>query len=187
MHDMSDVAAVLARHDGAGVGRVSVRARSQGGVHVPRRPRRPAAGAALGAIFRGHEGLFSVYVHAPPGMVINVSNDSPFYRRQIPSQETSWGSVTLMDAEKRLLANALLDFSNERFVLLSESCIPVQSFPTVYGYLTGSRHSFVEIYYNQNKRAAAGTAAGWRRDITLPQWRKGSQWFELSRDSPCAS
>ncbi len=36
--------------------------------------------------FRGHEGLFSIYVHAPPGMVLNVSDDSPFYGRQIPSQ-----------------------------------------------------------------------------------------------------
>lgn len=30
----------------------------------------------------------------------------------------------LTDAEKRLLANALLDFSNERFVLLSEKLCP---------------------------------------------------------------
>ncbi|KAL5223370.1 hypothetical protein ABZP36_028083 [Zizania latifolia] len=132
--------------------------------------------------FRGHEGLFSVYVHAPPGTVVNVSNDSPFYRRQIPSQETSWGSVTLMDAEKRLLANALLDFSNERFVLLSESCIPVQSFPTVYGYLTGSRHSFVEVYYHKNNQCRGRYSRRMAPDITLPQWRKGSQWFELSRD-----
>jgi hypothetical protein len=36
--------------------------------------------------FRGHEDLFSVYVHAPPGVTINVSEDSPFHGRQIPSQ-----------------------------------------------------------------------------------------------------
>ena len=36
--------------------------------------------------FRGHEDRFSVYVHAPPGVAINVSEDSPFYGRQIPSQ-----------------------------------------------------------------------------------------------------
>ncbi|XP_040376468.1 glycosyltransferase BC10-like [Oryza brachyantha] len=131
--------------------------------------------------FRGHEGLFSVYVHAPPGVVINVSDDSPFYGRQIPSQETKWGSITLMDAEKRLLANALLDFSNERFVLLSESCIPVQSFPTVYDYLTGSRHSFVEVYYHKDKTCRGRYSHRMEPDITLPQWRKGSQWFELSR------
>jgi hypothetical protein len=36
--------------------------------------------------FRGHEDRFSVYVHAPPGVAINVSVDSPFCGRQIPSQ-----------------------------------------------------------------------------------------------------
>jgi len=34
----------------------------------------------------GHEDRFSIYVHAPPGVAINVSEDSPFYGRQIPSQ-----------------------------------------------------------------------------------------------------
>ncbi|KAL6614086.1 hypothetical protein ACP70R_036356 [Stipagrostis hirtigluma subsp. patula] len=132
--------------------------------------------------FRGHEDHFSVYVHAPPGVAINVSEDSPFYARQIPSQRTSWGSVTLMDAEKRLLANALLDFSNERFVLLSESCIPVHNFSTVYEYLVESQHSFVEVYYRNNKACRGRYSRRMAPDITLPQWRKGSQWFELSRD-----
>ncbi|KAG2593325.1 glycosyltransferase BC10-like [Panicum virgatum] len=132
--------------------------------------------------FRGHEGRFSVYVHAQPGVAINVSEDSPFYGRQIPSQETSWGAVTLMDAEKRLLANALLDFSNERFVLLSESCIPVHNFTTVYGYLVGSEQSFVEVYYRNTKQCRNRYSRRMAPDITLRQWRKGSQWFELSRD-----
>ncbi|XP_009589409.1 glycosyltransferase BC10-like isoform X2 [Nicotiana tabacum] len=60
--------------------------------------------------------------------------------------EVEWGSVTLVDAERRLLANALLDFSNERFVLLSDSCIPLYNFSTVYKYLIGSIHSFVGSY-----------------------------------------
>uniref|UniRef100_A0ACD5WJ45 Uncharacterized protein n=1 Tax=Avena sativa TaxID=4498 RepID=A0ACD5WJ45_AVESA len=132
--------------------------------------------------FRGHEGLFSVYVHAPPGLAMNFSTDSPFYGRQIPSQETSWGSISLLDAEKRLLANALLDFSNERFVLLSESCIPVQSFPTVRDYLVGSRHSFVEVYDVKTKQCRGRYNRRMAPAIRLPQWRKGSQWFEVSRD-----
>ncbi|OEL13855.1 hypothetical protein BAE44_0025128 [Dichanthelium oligosanthes] len=132
--------------------------------------------------FRGHEDHFSVYVHAPPAVAINVSEDSPFHGRQIPSQETSWGSVTLMDAEKRLLANALLDFSNERFVLLSESCIPVHNFTTVYDYLVGSEHSFLEVYYRNTKQCRNRYSRRMAPDITLRQWRKGSQWFELTRD-----
>lgn len=96
-------------------------------------------------------------------------------------QETSWGSVSLMDAEKRLLANALLDFSNERFVLLSESCIPVHNFTTVYEYLVGSEQSFVEVYYRDTKQCRNRYSRRMAPDITLRQWRKGSQWFELAR------
>ncbi|GJN17000.1 hypothetical protein PR202_gb04038 [Eleusine coracana subsp. coracana] len=132
--------------------------------------------------FRGQEGRFSVYVHAPPGVAINVSEDSPLYQRQIPSQETSWGSVTLMDAEKRLLANALLDFSNERFVLLSESCIPVHNFSTVYDYLVDSHHSFVEVYDRNSKQCRGRYSRRMAPSITRQQWRKGSQWFEMDRD-----
>lgn len=33
--------------------------------------------------------LFSIYVHAPPGFDLNVSKDSPFYHREIPSQVRS--------------------------------------------------------------------------------------------------
>jgi hypothetical protein len=45
--------------------------------------------------FRGHENRFSVYVHAPPGVAINVDSvDSPFYGRQIPSQVgTCWHGI----------------------------------------------------------------------------------------------
>lgn len=36
--------------------------------------------------FKGHEKYFSIYVHALPGYKLEVSKDSPFYGRQIPSQ-----------------------------------------------------------------------------------------------------
>lgn len=36
--------------------------------------------------FKGHEKYFSIYVHALPGYKLNVSSDSPFYGRQIPSK-----------------------------------------------------------------------------------------------------
>ncbi|PKA65038.1 hypothetical protein AXF42_Ash019050 [Apostasia shenzhenica] len=131
--------------------------------------------------FKGHKGLFSVYVHALPDYKLNVSRNSAFYGRQIPSEDVQWGSVTLVDAEKRLLANALLDFSNERFVLLSESCIPVFNFPTVYEYLINSAHSFVQSYDEDSSRGRGRYNTRMYPTIMLSQWRKGSQWFELNR------
>jgi hypothetical protein len=36
--------------------------------------------------FRGHQGLYSVYVHTVPDYKLNVSKNSAFYGRQIPSE-----------------------------------------------------------------------------------------------------
>ncbi|KAJ6931913.1 hypothetical protein NC651_007561 [Populus alba x Populus x berolinensis] len=32
---------------------------------------------------------------------LNMESDSPFYGRMIPSKDVEWGSVSLVDAEKR--------------------------------------------------------------------------------------
>ncbi|XP_047338682.1 glycosyltransferase BC10-like [Impatiens glandulifera] len=133
--------------------------------------------------FKGHQKFFTIYVHAPPGYEFNsyVSRNSPFYNSQIPSQKVEWGSVTLIDAERRLLANALLDFSNERFVLISESCIPIYRFQTVYNYLLQSDHSFVESYDDPSRYGRGRYSRYMWPTIRLSDWRKGSQWFEIQR------
>lgn len=56
-----------------------------------------------------------------------------------------WGAISVVHAERRLLANALLDFSNEWFVILSEACVPLVPFSTVYDYLMKSNLSFLDI------------------------------------------
>ncbi|CAA0833586.1 Core-2/I-branching beta-1-6-N-acetylglucosaminyltransferase family protein [Striga hermonthica] len=133
--------------------------------------------------FSGHDvEKYSIYVHALPGFELKVDNTSVFYRRQIPSKHVEWGSVSLVDAEKRLLANALLDFSNDRFVLLSESCIPIYDFPTIYKYLTASIHSFVESYDDPTRYGRGRYSRRMNPKIHLSDWRKGSQWFEMHRD-----
>ncbi|KAJ0677857.1 putative glycosyl transferase, family 14 [Helianthus annuus] len=97
-------------------------------------------------------------------------------------QEVQWGKVNMIEAERRLLANALLDFSNQRFVLLSESCIPLFNFTTIYSYLINSNQNFVESY---DLMSPVGRGRYNRRmypTIKLHDWRKGSQWFEMDRD-----
>ena len=96
-------------------------------------------------------------------------------------QNTTWGKMDLVDAERRLLGNALLDLANARFVLLSESCVPLLGFPAVYAHITGSRASFVESYdrpVGRLRHVRFFTNHG----VSLQQWRKGSQWFEMRRD-----
>ncbi|CAL4957957.1 unnamed protein product [Urochloa decumbens] len=128
--------------------------------------------------FAGHEGLYSIYVHTDPSCTGSPPEDSVFYGRMIPSQKTMWGDITLVAAERRLLANALLDLGNERFVLLSESCIPIYNFTTVHAVLTGTNTSFVDVIVTPARYDAL---FGERHNITAAQWRKGAQWFEMDR------
>lgn len=130
---------------------------------------------------RGHEGLYSIYVHKLPSFQLKVPQSSPFYRREIPSQVVQWGQTNMCDAERRLLANALLDLSNERFILLSETCIPVFNFSTVYNYLIKSEHSFVNSFDDPGPYGRGRYNRNMAPEVTLRLWRKGSQWFEIHR------
>ncbi|XVF44200.1 hypothetical protein PTKIN_Ptkin02bG0101800 [Pterospermum kingtungense] len=131
--------------------------------------------------FEGHQGMYSIYVHSNPSYNLSEPEGSVFHGRRIPSKEVEWGNVNMIEAERRLLANALLDFSNQRFVLLSESCIPLFNFSTVYSYLINSSHSFVESYDLEGPVGRGRYSRRMSPQVKPDQWRKGAQWFEMDR------
>uniref|UniRef100_A0A2P2PNI5 Uncharacterized protein MANES_04G136700 n=1 Tax=Rhizophora mucronata TaxID=61149 RepID=A0A2P2PNI5_RHIMU len=88
----------------------------------------------------------------------------------------------MCDAERRLLANALLDISNEWFILLSESCIPLQNFSIIYHYISRSRFSFMGSFDEPGPNGRGRYNWNMLPEVTLEQWRKGSQWFEINRE-----
>ncbi|KAF3431897.1 hypothetical protein FNV43_RR26633 [Rhamnella rubrinervis] len=131
--------------------------------------------------FNGNEGLYSIYLHASPEFTYEPPKSSVFYKRRIPSKPVEWGKTTMVDAERRLLANALLDFSNERFVLLSETCIPLFNFTTVYNYLVNSKQSFLSSFDDPTNVGRGRYNKRMWPAVSLSDWRKGSQWFEVHR------
>ncbi|XVF20764.1 hypothetical protein REPUB_Repub12eG0031200 [Reevesia pubescens] len=133
--------------------------------------------------FKGHEGLHSIYVHSHPDYNETLPQTSVFYDRRIISQPVYWGTATMIDAERRLLANALLDISNQRFVLLSESCIPLFNFKKIYDYLINSNFSFLSVFDDPRKAGRGRYNPEMWPVISITDWRKGSQWFELNRDN----
>ncbi|KEH39949.1 glycosyltransferase BC10 [Medicago truncatula] len=130
---------------------------------------------------KGHESRYSVYVHPTPSYQAHFPPSSVFYKRQIPSQIAEWGRMSMCDAERRLLANALLDISNERFILLSESCIPLYKFSLVYNYLMKSKFSFVGAFDDPGPYGRGRYNPNMAPLVDVAKWRKGSQWFEVSR------
>ncbi|KAJ4836969.1 hypothetical protein Tsubulata_025279 [Turnera subulata] len=181
--------------------------------------------------FKGHEGLYSVYIHSLPTFESKFPPSSVFHRRQIPSQSqfvemwtrsiksvnrvensgerrcvsgfcrnieasndlhcwlkidalskvSEWGKMSMCDAERRLLANALLDISNEWFILLSESCIPLYNFSIIYQYVKKSKYSYIGAFDDHGPYGRGRYNRSMAPEVNITNWRKGSQWFEINR------
>ncbi|XP_052197569.1 glycosyltransferase BC10 [Diospyros lotus] len=134
------------------------------------------------AFFQGdRENKFSVFVHSRPGFLLNkaTTRSAYFLDRQVnDSIQVDWGGATMILAERILLKHALLDPFNERFVFLSDSCMPLYNFSYTYDYITSTSTSFVDSFadtkegrYNPKMHPV----------IPVQNWRKGSQWAVLTR------
>ncbi|XP_022771754.1 uncharacterized protein LOC111314555 isoform X2 [Durio zibethinus] len=126
-------------------------------------------------------GMFSIYVHSEPGFDFNESNTRSrfFYGRHLNNSiQVAWGESSMIEAERLLFEAALDDPANQRFVLLSDSCIPLYNFSYIYSYLMSSPKSFVESFIDvkENRYSPEMSPV-----IPKEKWRKGSQWITLIR------
>ncbi|KAG2259919.1 hypothetical protein Bca52824_079213 [Brassica carinata] len=124
---------------------------------------------------------FSVYIHSRPGFVFNeeTTRSQYFYNRQLNhSIKVIWGESSMIAAERLLLAAALDDHSNQRFVLLSDSCVPLYDFGYIYRYLISSPRSFVDSFIHTKERRYSMNMSS---VIPEEKWRKGSQWISVIR------
>lgn len=124
---------------------------------------------------------FSIYIHSAPGFVFDESTTRSkfFYGRQLSNSiQVVWGESSMIAAERLLLEAALEDPANQRFVLLSDSCVPLYNFSYVYKYLIASPRSFVDSFLDRKE-----SRYNPKMSPTIPKgkWRKGSQWITLIR------
>ncbi|XP_059639996.1 glycosyltransferase BC10 [Cornus florida] len=134
------------------------------------------------AFFQGDkENKFSISVHSRPGFLFNkaTTRSAYFLDRQVnDSIQVDWGGSSMLQAERILLQHALMDPFNERFLFLSDSCIPLYNFSYTYDYIMSTTTSFVDSFadtkegrYNPKMHPV----------IPVYNWRKGSQWVVLTR------
>ena len=112
---------------------------------------------AWDAFFQGHENVCSVYVHAK------------LYPRTLIAKRlkavAQWDF--LLQAEKKLLQEALNDATNDRFVFLSESTIPDCSFDEIYAEITQQTEPVFDYFPCKNR---------------LPQRHAVIHWVVLDRE-----
>ncbi|KAL6519277.1 hypothetical protein OROGR_018597 [Orobanche gracilis] len=129
--------------------------------------------------FQGHEGRFSVYVHASKDKPLHFSRY--FINREIRSSKVVWGKISMVDAERRLLGNALQDPDNQQFVLLSDSGIPLRDFDYVYNYLMQTNVSFVDCFEDPGPHGSGRYSESMLPEVEKKDFRKGAQWFTMKR------
>ncbi|GJN39029.1 hypothetical protein PR202_gb28122 [Eleusine coracana subsp. coracana] len=99
----------------------------------------------------------------------------PFEKLWEKFLEVVWGLISMVDAEKRLLANALEDVDNQIFVLLSDSCVPLHSFDYVYNYLMGTNVSFIDCFKDPGPHGSGRYSVEMFPEIDQRDFRKGAQ------------
>ncbi|GMH06927.1 hypothetical protein Nepgr_008767 [Nepenthes gracilis] len=129
--------------------------------------------------FQGHEDRFSVYVHASKEKPVHISRY--FIGQDIRSDTVVWGKISMVDAEKRLLANALQDPDNQHFVLLSDSCVPIHNFDYVYSYLMFTNISFIDSFMDPGPHGTGRYSEHMLPEVEMEEFQKGSQWFTMKR------
>lgn len=98
--------------------------------------------------FRGHQDKYSLYVHSKKPL----SQESFFKPYELRSKvETSWTNTML--AQQALLKEALTDPAHEKFIFVSESTIPLQTFDEIYEKLMSTHESFLIIRATHTLRA----------------------------------
>lgn len=92
--------------------------------------------------FRGHEHMYSIYVHAKYRVY------DPFFKDFVIKKKypNDWGHVTRV--KLGLLEHALQDPVNQKFIFISDTTIPVAQFATVYELIMSHEKSIFKYYKN---------------------------------------
>ena len=82
---------------------------------------------------KGNDDRYSIYVHPKnPEKVTQKLIKDNIIKEHV---ETGWGTIGSVRANLLLLKYALMDPMNKMFILVSESCMPVQSFNNFYDFI----------------------------------------------------
>ncbi|KAL4529546.1 hypothetical protein Ndes2437B_g08879 [Nannochloris sp. 'desiccata'] len=129
--------------------------------------------------------LFNVYIHAPPSF--NESELSPLWKNHMIQNRLNptWGSADLVQATRFLLWEAFRDPSNQRFILLSESDLPLFHPLVLYQQIMGEEKSRTNAWPRHFSQLDTWRWT-WRmamppHNILQSLWRKSGQFFSLIR------
>ena len=126
--------------------------------------------------------LFSLYLHLSKELDADELLGPGWieYTKNITRVITLWGHHSLVEATRNLLAAAFEDPANERFVLLSETHVPLWDPLSVYRVLTNERRSSINASPHDDMDLQRWTKK-MAPVVPSTNWRKSQQWWTLVR------
>jgi len=116
---------------------------------------------------------YNIYIHYKENLPLKYFEENKLDH----CIETAWGHKSLVQASNLLFKKAFDDTANYKFVLLSNSCIPLKSFDNVYDFLTKDNMGYVnESGYSDYYK----DFDIYKRNPEL--FAKTSQWVILNRE-----
>ena len=130
--------------------------------------------------WRADPNHYSIYVHTSAGY--KYPNDSIFYEKNLGlTGDVGWGKMSQVLAIKKLVREALKDPLNERFCLMSESCIPLVSFPRWRSVMFNHDKSIINSCIMEGMEEYRWHSGLDNTGIKVSDWRKSATWFSLNR------
>lgn len=126
--------------------------------------------------------LFSIYVHVPPSFE-GFDPQSLWHGKVVRYRvETEWGAHTLVEATRHLLWESFRDPLNTRFLLLSESDIPIYDPMTMYQQLQAENTSRLDTCVHDETSPWRWHPSMETKRLKFHHWRKSPQWMVLTRE-----
>ena len=123
-------------------------------------------------------GLYKIYSHP------KTIPSQLFLKNNIISNTTNtrWGDSTLVKATLLLLESAYQDIDNQHFILVSDSCIPIVNFNTLYNYLSTTDKSLLYWRHNKNRLDRyLKLSQHIRKHVNFKNFYSQHQWMILCR------
>lgn len=119
--------------------------------------------------FEGFNDRFSCYIVSKSG---RAETDIPNVINLHDKYDSDYGRTKYIQTVLFLLKEALIDKQNFKFILFSESCIPITSFSRLYDLLTKDKSAFINMgRVLDDWKAAVGRYAQLRKkDVSREEW-----------------